>query len=223
MLLSIENEVDPDARYLGEALRELLPACAVHDAVRDGGRPPQETLPADGFDALSGVVVGGSTAGVYEADDHPWMREEAEFVRECVDHGVPVLGVCFGHQLVNEALGGRVEHHGLDHRLVSADLADDPLLDGVDSTIPAVHGDRVVESGDGMEPLASTADYEFFATRHRDAPVWTTQFHPEFTHDLLATIRADFGWTDDGDLSWDDVTAHRVLPNFARLATSGNE
>ncbi|WP_267642721.1 type 1 glutamine amidotransferase [Haloarchaeobius amylolyticus] len=214
MLLSLENEVDPDARYLGDALRSLLGEHATYDYVREGGRPA-----LDRFDDLDGVVVGGSTAGVYEADDHPWMAEEAAFVRELVDREIPVLGVCFGHQLVNEALGGRVEHHGLAHRLVTADLADDPLFDGVNRTIPAVHGDRVVDPGDGMAPIAATDDYRYFATRHRDAPVWTVQYHPEFQHDLLARIREDFGWTDT-DRSWADVTTARTLRNFERLAAA---
>ncbi|WP_435317709.1 type 1 glutamine amidotransferase [Haloarchaeobius sp. TZWSO28] len=212
MLLSLENEVDPDARYLGDALRSLLTDYEPYDYVREGGRPDLTE-----YDDIHGVVVGGSTAGVYEADDHPWMHEEAAFVRELVDRGVPVLGVCFGHQLVNEALGGRVEHHGLDHRLVDADLEPDPLLDGVKPTIPAVHGDRVVELGDGMEPIAATDDYPYFAARHRDAPVWTVQYHPEFQRDLLPRITADFGWTET-ELSWGDVTTERTLRNFERLA-----
>ncbi|WP_435335053.1 type 1 glutamine amidotransferase [Haloarchaeobius sp. TZWWS8] len=211
MFVYLENEVDPDARYLGESLRSLFD-CEVHDVVAEGGPPSLADLGVP-----DGIIVGGSTAGVYESDDYPWMDEEAAFVRECIDDEIPLLGICFGHQLVNEALGGRVEHHGLDHRLVTADLVADPLFEGVDETLPAVHGDRVVELGDGMEPLAATDEYPFFASRHRDAPVWTTQFHPEFVADLLPRIRADFGWTEN-ELSWDDVTADRVLENFAKLA-----
>ncbi|WP_439025751.1 type 1 glutamine amidotransferase [Haloarchaeobius sp. DT45] len=219
MLLSLENEVDPDARYLGDALRSLLTEYETYDYTRAGSRPAVDDLLSRG---VEGVVVGGSTAGVYEADQYPWMRDEAAFVRELVEHDVPVLGVCFGHQLVNEALGGTVEHHGLDHRLVAPALADDPLFEGVNPTVPAVHSDRVVEPGDGMVAIASTDDYRYFATRHRDAPVWTVQYHPEFQEPLLPRIREDFGWTESGR-SWADVTTRRTLRNFERLAAAHSQ
>lgn len=208
MLLAIENEVDPEFRYFGRELRELLPHNRTFDAVREEWPPD-----LDGIDA---VVIGGSTAGVYEADDHPWMERERAFVRRLVDEGIPTLGICFGHQIVNEALGGRVEHRGLTNELVEVALSDDPLFEGIDSTIPAVHGDYVVEPGEGMDPIASADYYELFATRHREAPLWTVQFHPEFTADLLDRIRADFGWTEN-DRSFSDVNTHRTLANFRDL------
>lgn len=208
MFLAIENEVDPEYRYFGRALRELLSETRTFDAVR-------EEWPPD-LDGIDGVVIGGSTAGVYEADDHPWMASERAFVRRLVDEEIPTLGICFGHQIVNEALGGRVEHQGLTNELVEVDLADDPLFEGVEPTIPAVHGDLVVEAGEGMDPIASADYYESFATRHREAPVWTVQYHPEFTADLLDRIRADFGWTEN-ERSFSAVTAQRTLGNFQKL------
>ena len=209
MLLVVENEVDPAFRYFGRALHNHLPDARVFDAVREEWPPDLH-----GIDA---VVIGGSTAGVYEADDHPWMDRERAFVRRLVDERVPTLGICFGHQIVNEALGGSVEHRGLESELVEVDLADDPLFEGVGPVIPAVHGDVVIESGREMVPIATTDYYERFATRHRNAPVWTVQFHPEFTERLLGRIVTDFGWTENG-LSFADVDAHRVLANFRRLA-----
>lgn len=209
MLLVLENEVDPDFRYFVPAMRDYLPEVRVHDVVNDGGRPS--------LDGIDGVVVAGSTAGVYERDAHPWMVEEAAFVRELVESDMPTLGVCFGHQLVNEALGGRVEHRGLVAELVEVSLADDPLLEGVSSVLPALHGDHVVESGKGLTPIASAPHCPVFATRHDDSPVWTVQFHPEFTRSLFPRIRADFGWDGDGE-AFEPVSGHRVLENFARLA-----
>jgi GMP synthase (glutamine-hydrolysing) len=211
VLLVLENEVDPDYRYFGAALRDSLADVDVYDYVEEGGRPS--------VDGVDGVVVAGSTAGVYESDDHPWMDDEAAFVADLVAEGVPTLGICFGHQLVNEALGGTVEHRGLRAELVDADLADDELFEGVHSTLPAVHGDVVVEPGDGMRSIGSVPGYDHFATRHREAPVWTTQFHPEFTAALLPRVRRDFGWTDNGR-SFDDVTGIEALANFERIVAN---
>lgn len=210
MLLVLENEVDPEYRYFVPAIREFLPEVRVHDVVNDGGHPA--------LDDADGVIVAGSTAGIYEHAAHPWMAEEAAFVRELVASEVPTLGVCFGHQLINEALGGRVEHRGLVAELVEASLEDDPLFSGVGATLPALHGDHVVEPGDDLRPIARAPHCPLFGTRHREVPVWTVQFHPEFTRSLLPNIRADFGW--DGVAgAFDAVTGYRVLENFHRLAT----
>jgi GMP synthase (glutamine-hydrolysing) len=209
MLLVCDTEVDPDAYgYLPQALRGLLPD---HDHYHypSGERPSS----LDGVDAL---VVTGSTAGVYEADDRPWIHDAKALVRDAVDREVPTLGVCFGHQLVNDALGGRVEHSGLTARLVEADLADDPIFDGVAPTLPMVHGDHVTELGDGMEPIASADYYPLLASRHTTAPVWTTQYHPEFTASVLDRIERDFGW--EGPRDFGDVTVTRTVDNFRRLA-----
>jgi GMP synthase (glutamine-hydrolysing) len=209
MLLVLSNEVDPDYRYFVDELVSLLPESRFYDYPAAGGRPD--------LAGVDGVVVSGSTAGVYERDDEPWMESEAALLRDLVAEEIPTLGICFGHQIVNHALGGSVEHRGLTSRLVRADLADDPIFAGVNPTIPSVHGDHVVERGDGLEPIAATDYYPNFATRHRDAPLWTMQYHPEFTTELLPRVDADFGF-DEAGLSWEDVTAVRTLENFVRLA-----
>jgi GMP synthase (glutamine-hydrolysing) len=209
MLLVCDTEVDPDAYgYLPRALRALLPAHDHHHYPTEGSNPS-----LDGVDA---VVITGSTAGVYEADDRPWIRTARELIPALVDREIPTLGVCFGHQLVNDALGGTVEHRGLTNRLVDASLTPDPLFEGVGSTLPMVHGDHVTEAGAGMEPIASAPYYPLLATRHADAPVWTTQYHPEFTADLLPHVERDFGW--QGSRDFGDVTAVRTVDNFRRLA-----
>ncbi|WP_458188708.1 type 1 glutamine amidotransferase [Haladaptatus sp. NG-WS-4] len=208
MLLVLENEVNQAFRYFVREMRTYLPEHRVYDYANEGGQPS--------LSGVDGVVVAGSTAGVYERDTYPWMDEEAALIRQLVERGISTLGVCFGHQLVNHALGGTVDHRGLTAELVRAELEDDPLFEGVNPVVPAVHGDHVTERGDGMETIASTDHCDQFATRHRAAPLWTTQFHPEFTAALLPQIAADFGWHEN-DLSFDDVTSERVFENFVRL------
>jgi GMP synthase (glutamine-hydrolysing) len=227
MLLVLENEVDRDKRYFVPEITRHLSEYRVHDVAHgdvpdisaivddtdgDGDSDDDETAAPDG------VILSGSTAGVYEAADYPWMADLREFVRDLVATDVPTLGVCFGHQLVNDALGGSVEHHGLTADLVDVEFTDDPLFDGVSSTVPMVHGDHVTELGDGMEPVASADYYPYLASRHEDAPLWTVQYHPEFTDRLLPRIAADFGWQGSSDFS--AVTVERTFENFARLAGS---
>jgi len=208
MILVLENEVDPEERYLVDEITRYLPEHDVYDYARRGGQPD--------LSAVDGVVAGGSTAGVYEADEHGWMREQKRLIRRLVDNGVPTLGICFGHQIVNDALGGEVEYTGVRRaNLVNADLGDDPLFDGVTGVVPVLHSDRVTETGDGMEVVGTADYYDAFATRHRDAPVWTVQYHPEFTPRVK---HLGNGWTDNS-LSFRDSTATRTLRNFSALAT----
>ena len=57
-----------------------------------------------------GWLITGSRHGVYE--DLPWMRTLKDFLRQAAARRVPVVGICFGHQILAEAMGGRVEKSG---------------------------------------------------------------------------------------------------------------
>ena len=206
-LYVVRNEVDPDHEYHCDAVASCLPAAEEVDFVA-GERVP--------LDEADGVVLTGSTAGVYEADRRPWITEQEAFVRELVDREVPTLGVCFGHQVANAALGGTVEHVGTTAALVEADLADDPLFDGVGPVVVSLHGDEVTETGDGMEVVASADHAHVFGTRHRTAPLWTVQFHPEITAAHRDLLVADFDWQSER-FSFEDVTAGRIFENFEAL------
>ncbi|WP_281193935.1 type 1 glutamine amidotransferase [Halorubrum sp. F4] len=206
-LYVVRNEPNPDREYHCDALASWFPDATEVDFVA-GERVPLEEA--------DGVVLTGSTAGVYEVDDRPWIAEAEEFVRDLVDRGIPTLGVCFGHQVVNSALGGTVEQVETTHALVEADLGDDPIFDGVAPVVVALHGDAVTELGDGLEVLASADHARIFGTRHRTAPLWTVQFHPEIEAEHREAIREAGDW-DEREFSFADVTPGRVFENFERL------
>jgi len=204
------NEVDPAHEYHCDALAGSLPG-AVEVDYAAGERPD--------LDDADAVVLTGSTAGVYEADAYPWMHSQMALVETLVDREIPALAVCFGHQLANAALGGDVEAHGTTARLVEADFAPDPLFDGVSPIVPAVHGDVVTRPAPEMDVIATTEHYEAFATRHRSAPLWTTQFHPEFTAAHRDRLAADYDFT-TGEHSFRDANAGWVYANFARIVAA---
>jgi GMP synthase (glutamine-hydrolysing) len=206
-LYVVRSEVDADCVYHCDAVASHLSTAEEIDFVAG------ERVPLDDAD---GVVLTGSTAAVYEADSHPWIGELEAFVRELVEREVPTLGVCFGHQVANSAFGGTVEHVGTTARLVEVTFANDPLFDGVDPVVVSLHGDAVVEPGEGMEVIASAAHAEVFGTRHRTAPLRTVQFHPEITAAHRDRLVEDFGW-EEPRFSFDDVTAERIFGNFERL------
>lgn len=209
MILVVHNEVDSRSHYHTEELARCLSDRHEHDYASEGSAPDLE--------GVDGVVLAGSTAGVYEGDEHPWMADQAEWIRGLVRREVPLLGVCFGHQAINAALGGRVEHRGLRCALVEPEFADDPLFDGVGPGVAAVHGDWVVEAGEGMEAIASLSDYPLFATRHREAPVWSVQFHPECTRRFYEVVERKHGW-EPHEQPVEAFEAIRLFENFRRLA-----
>lgn len=206
-LFVVRNEVDAELAYHCDELTARFPTATEVDFVA-GDRVP--------LDEADGVVLTGSTAAVYETDSHPWIAEQETLVRELVDRGIPTLGVCFGHQVANVALGGVVEHVGSTTTLVEATLADDPLFEGVGPVVVALHGDAVTEPGRDMEVIASAEHNRVFGTHHRTAPLWTVQFHPEITATRRDDIVDDFGWQ-AGRCSFEDVSAGRVFENFVRL------
>jgi GMP synthase (glutamine-hydrolysing) len=139
------------------------------------------------LDDTGGVVVTGSAA--MAGDPEPWIEQTAEWLRNAIDAGVPILGICFGHQLLAHALGGRVGPNPRGREIGTIDItltaiaADDPLLAGLPARIEvqATHLECVLELSPGAELLASSSMDPHHAFRIPGRPAWGLQFHPEFS------------------------------------------
>src|SRR5258708_3593499 len=70
-------------------------------------------VPARPIEEASGLVVLGGPMGVYEANAHPYLREEMRSIETALGRGIPVLGVCLGSQLLAHVLGARVYPSGI--------------------------------------------------------------------------------------------------------------
>ncbi|WP_276273147.1 type 1 glutamine amidotransferase [Haloarcula litorea] len=147
----------------------------------------ERELPDDfAFDAC---LLTGSRASAYW--DEPWIRELESWVREAVDRGLPFLGVCFGHQLLARALGGRVapmDDYEIGYRTVEHD-GSTPLLDGVSEsfTVFTTHSDTVAEVPPGATQFAQN-DYGVHGFRQGD--VFAVQFHPEYDPETAERVTA---------------------------------
>lgn len=133
-------------------------------------------LPAS-FD-FDGVVVTGSAASTYW--DEQWIHDSRAWVQEAHERELPILGVCFGHQLLASALGGRVaemDDYEIGYREVSH--TDSPLFSGIKDrfTVFTTHGDSVVELPDEAERIAEN-EYGIHGFRVDNA--FGVQFHPEY-------------------------------------------
>lgn len=134
-----------------------------------------------------GWVITGSRHGIY--DDLPWINPLKQFLRDCVAQHVPVAGICFGHQILAEALGGKAEKSdkgwGLGaqtYLVINAPSWMDNI--GTEFTGHAVHQDQVTELPPTATPVASSDFCEYAALvygnlDHPDAI--SVQPHPEFS------------------------------------------
>jgi GMP synthase (glutamine-hydrolysing) len=136
------------------------------------------------LDGYHGMVITGSPRSLVEPE--PWMDDAAAFVRAADDAGVPVLGVCFGHQLIGYAFGGRVRTNpnGWEVGTHEVELTDegaaDPLFAGLPRRLRVnqSHRDEVGELGPAMRRLAAGAHTPTQAIAVGDH-VRGVQFHPE--------------------------------------------
>lgn len=144
-------------------------------AVLDGALPssPQE---ADGW------LITGSRFGVYE--DHPWIGPLKDFICDVHDAGLPLVGICFGHQIMAEALGGRAEKFSGGWAIGGHEYA---LGDGTTVALNAFHQDQVTELPEGAEVIAGSDFCKYAALRYRGNTV-SLQPHPEFAADYLSTL-----------------------------------
>ena len=152
-----------------------------------------EALPPSS--AFAGVIVTGSAA--YVTDRADWSESTAAWLRQAVAAGLPVLGICYGHQLLAHALGGEVAFNpagresGTIALTLHAEAADDPLFAGLPATLPAhaTHLQTVLTPPPGATVLAQSARDNCQAFRIGER-AWGVQFHPEFaTHHMRGYLR----------------------------------
>jgi len=138
-------------------------------------------LPEDP-DKHGAYLITGSPAGVY--DPLPWIEPLQEFIRAAKQ--ARMVGVCFGHQIMAEALGGHVEKSdkgwgaGL-HRYAIAKR--EPWMDGGggEITAPASHQDQVVVQPPNTEVTLESQFTPYAGLAWTDRPAISFQFHPEFS------------------------------------------
>lgn len=144
----------------------------------------QQPLPS--AESLSAVVITGSPAMVSERQ--AWSEQTAEWLVSAVDKNIPVLGVCYGHQLLAHALGGRVGANPKGRQIgtVKARLinnsAQDPLIGHLPQifTAQTSHLEVVLQPPPNTERLATSPLDDNFALRFAEN-AWGLQFHPEFS------------------------------------------
>jgi GMP synthase (glutamine-hydrolysing) len=180
---------------------------------------------------LVGVIIMGSLSMVTEETD--WMKRLSKEILELARHNIPMLGICFGHQLIAYAFGGKAGYNpnGLECGTVEitriAESDNDPLFSTLSERFLAqtIHFQSVLTLPDSATHLAESRLDPHHAFRIGNC-IWGVQFHPEFSaeimSDMLGNVEEHLGselltkkkqqvrMTDD---------ARQILVQFARLCT----
>ncbi|MBQ7222016.1 MAG: glutamine-hydrolyzing GMP synthase [Bacteroidales bacterium] len=159
-------------QLIGRRVRELGTFCEIL---------PYNAFPADDKEII-GVILSGSPLSVYASD--AFRPDLSPFVGK-----YPVLGICYGAQLLSHTYGGKVEPSGTrEYGRANLSFIDgsSPLFNGFEknSQVWMSHGDTITRLAPGYHVVASTDTVQYAAFQSDTLPVWGVQFHPEVVHSL---------------------------------------
>ncbi len=135
------------------------------------------------FRGLSGVLLLGSFANVDQQRE--WQAPLSKTIQKVMDQNIPLLGICYGHQLIAHMHGARVEQpKEVKEKIVGlkkVTWSKKPawLQKEAPFWMAASHYQQVLTVPEGFEVAAARSDCKIESLVHKSKPVWTTQCHPE--------------------------------------------
>jgi GMP synthase (glutamine-hydrolysing) len=178
-ILLVDNARDFKSWGCGEfrALAHLVPGASFHVRRAPLGDLPKSSV---GFDR---VILSGS--GTSAMEDAPWISRLHEFVGQTLDAGLPLLGVCYGHQTLARVVAGRQ----VCRKAVTSEIgwteieidAQAKIFEGLPKKFYTFssHYDEVATVPDGFKTLAHSQSCQVQAMQLENRPVFGVQFHPE--------------------------------------------
>jgi len=139
------------------------------------------------INAADAWLLTGSKHGVYE--DHDWIKPLEQFVRDAYAADIPLVGICFGHQLLAQALGGKVEK--FDGGWATGRMEynmNESVLGADDVALHAWHQDQVVGLPPEATVVGSNEFCQYAALAYGDGKALSLQPHPEFNDEFLGDL-----------------------------------
>ncbi|MGB7243044.1 MAG: type 1 glutamine amidotransferase [Sulfitobacter sp.] len=136
------------------------------------GEFPSDVKDADGW------LITGSKHGAYES--HDWIAPLEQFIRDAYAAKRPMIGICFGHQIIAQAMGGKVEKFDGGWSVGHTEYQ----MQGQTVAINAWHQDQVVVPPEGAV-VSGSSDFCEYAALLYDDVMWTLQPHPEYGSDFI--------------------------------------
>ncbi len=168
------------------------------------------------LDSLRGIIILGSACSVLE--HHHWQTAMAAWLEKQMDRKIPILAICYGHQLIAHMFGGSLGFYNQERdklkgsRQVSV-RADKRLFNHPASgTLIVSHREIVTSCPQDMKTWISSDQVIFDGFYHENLPLWTTQPHPEAT--------ASFLKNQEIDVTIDKTTfdlGHKIIKSFLRF------
>jgi GMP synthase-like glutamine amidotransferase len=214
--------IDPSIAFPeDEGIREVVGDWAGEVKVLQPGLEPGDgPAPGDGYEA-AGVVLMGSRASVH--DDLPWLESLGRWLDPILEGKVevPLLGICFGHQMIAHRRGARVGfvHEDRKHELGLQDTVLDrsrlvPDLERM--RVVVSHNEEVKDLPSGYHVVATRGPVRLDGIEHDRLPVFSFQFHPEARREFLTERKVDLTGLDEIAVA----KMNRLLAAFRRIAAS---
>jgi GMP synthase (glutamine-hydrolysing) len=225
-ILVVVHDIDDHLNEMANPIAEAGILMDTWDVQNDSvGRPDLEKL-----EQYSGVISLGAHAGVLEEEKHPWMSHERKIMQWALETETPMLGLCFGSQLLASAAGGRIykaETGEFAWTKVNMlpEAAHDPVLGVLGETADAFqfHYDSFDLPKDAVLLGESDGTIEAFRV---GSSAWATQFHPEvgLSQQLawLSTYRGAF-LREGIDIDEQIAKSHELAASYRKQAWSLSE
>ncbi len=171
-----------------------------------------------GMDDFDWLMIMGGSPHAWDEDIHPWLSEEKEFIARVIDSRKVIFGICFGAQLLAEALGGRVfssdqEEIGWYDVTLTPEGRRSFLFEGIPERFLTFHwhSDHFLLPSGCIRLAKSdpTANQAYVCEGH---PFVGMQFHPEYTREMVTYFarREGYGWRQDRFVSGKDVVLSKT-------------
>lgn len=161
------------------------------------------------LEGIKGIILGGSLASVN--DSYAWIDDELKFIERIINQKIPILGICFGHQMLGKLFGVVVERKTLKSGLIDLNLTkEDTLFKGITNfRMPVSHNEHVSELPKGFELLA-TSDYcKIQGMKLKNENIYGIQFHPCYDENVKNI--QELGIT---DMNYGEHEGIKILYNF---------